>query len=490
MYYLNPENLRPCDIILVMREEDRGGVIAERTQARYPHAILYGGHYSCLEADAYGVASQNILRIFFQNKEDAIVLRSKQPLSEATRESIIAFARERVGTSFASKFELAKVLIEKREKFESLKKNSQFCTRLVAQTYAYVGISIVEDPNYCSPIDIEKSETLEVVDVELFFIDDEKVEEIQNNDTIKNQAFITGRIMEDVRNITGTNLQTFSEIIPYLENNPSMDIGITKIVQESGYLDLWKKHKSSSPHSYDYNLFKIKHPSPNEQIVNAFWLISAVPYDRYIQNKHIYAYLSREYPNSAFFKSQLDLYDKLVEIDDTRKQIGFTILEEYKGILNTDQQMRLSFIKEQRNRIEHPNTYFKSIIGIEHGNNKFAEVLTGFLHQDFTPDNLDDLMEQQREKLSHLFYLNDEGIPKFEIQTRWDLFTVLDFDEDEIGLRNFLGFFVIVDLDENTYKYILSKNIGEGDIILAQVTSKTTARGITETWTFLNIYKM
>jgi hypothetical protein len=36
----------------------------------------------------------------------------------------------------------------------------QFCSRLVAQAYASVGVKLVADPNYCSPEDIKNSPLL------------------------------------------------------------------------------------------------------------------------------------------------------------------------------------------------------------------------------------------------------------------------------------------------------------------------------------------
>ena len=126
--------------------------------------MVYVQHSSLIDATAHGVHSSNLQRLFLEDDAVVVVLRHRTPLSEEVIRKVTDFARAATGTEYSKKEAMAVVA----RKMRRTANRKQFCSRLAAQAYAFAGISLVQDPDYCSPEDLRTSgQLVEISDVEL-----------------------------------------------------------------------------------------------------------------------------------------------------------------------------------------------------------------------------------------------------------------------------------------------------------------------------------
>ncbi|MDH2399072.1 hypothetical protein QCM77_03670 [Bradyrhizobium sp. SSUT18] len=85
-------------------------------------------------------------------------------MGEEVIRKVTDFARAATGTEYSKKEAMAVVA----RKIRRTGNRKQFCSRLAAQAYAFAGISLVPNPDYCSPEDLRMSgQLVEISDVEL-----------------------------------------------------------------------------------------------------------------------------------------------------------------------------------------------------------------------------------------------------------------------------------------------------------------------------------
>src|SRR5438046_2779098 len=146
MYLLDIDKLEAGDIVLTRSNSVISQLVRRLTKSEYSHAILYVGVSSCIDSDGYGVQSQNIQRLLYENTADVKVLRLKKAKDKSEIPNAIVFARQKIGTEYS--IDEAKVALLKTE-IEAKEPNRQFCTRFVAQAFESAGISLVDNPGYC-----------------------------------------------------------------------------------------------------------------------------------------------------------------------------------------------------------------------------------------------------------------------------------------------------------------------------------------------------
>jgi len=140
-------------------EGDTAEFIRKVSKRGYSHAMLFVDGTSVIDADGPGVHAHNPRRMLFKNENDTIVLRA----DVATKDMLFQieqFARSKVGTAYS--IEEARKSI-RRPGTSDADLNRQFCARFVAQAYEYAGVNIIDEPNYCTPGDIERSPLLKIV---------------------------------------------------------------------------------------------------------------------------------------------------------------------------------------------------------------------------------------------------------------------------------------------------------------------------------------
>jgi len=324
MYILDIEKLESGDIILTRSSSRESQLIRQLSQCDYSHAIIYVGVSSCIESDGLGVQSQNIQRMLFENESDVLVLRLKDDSFKHLLSGAIVFARQKIGTEYST----TEARLARLEKSIAAKEtNRQFCTRFVAQAYLNAGIQIVPNPDYCSPNDIQGSELLVAVDNALRTASDAEIAFAQEESLLEKQREIHNFIFENARAISGQDIQTFEQLSKYVLENPDKDNEITNIIEKSGYLEMWQGDVERNPWHYDYKEL-IKHyanPRQRKEVGYFFATTERETRERFYQTLEALEF-GYSFYGQRYFKVQIDLYKKLIELSETREFVGILAL--------------------------------------------------------------------------------------------------------------------------------------------------------------------
>jgi hypothetical protein len=252
MKKLNDQRLQVGDIILTSSSNKVSKAVRRATNSDISHAMIYVQHSSVIDATAEGVHSSNIQRIFFEDDSIVVVLRPRIPLDDEAVRKITDFARAATGTEY-SKSEAVAVVARRMRHVGSGK---QFCSRLAAQAYAFAGISLVPDADYCSPEDLRRSERLiEIEDVLL----PASIEEIafwgKRTDVLKIMADATNAVLKAARR-RSDSIHSLNDINSYLLSHPDEDRHIRRAYEKSGYLTAWQIEYAKSRWQYDLDLMR------------------------------------------------------------------------------------------------------------------------------------------------------------------------------------------------------------------------------------------
>lgn len=329
MYILDIEKLCDGDIIL-KKGEPRA---QEIMQSEYTHAILNVSKSSCIESDGYGVQSFNPQRRLFNNEDDILVLRLKPNIRNRAFviEKAIDKARSFVGTAYGTG-EARKVITGRQE---DINLNRQFCTRLVSQSYNYGGLDLVENVNYPSPKEIVNSLMLNVVGKLLIKATEKEIEYAKTESVLDKQTEATNELLAMARELSGSDIQTLEQIVEYLidSNDSDFDKKISEFFINSDYYKLWEVDCENNSQYYDYNLFNTIYDT-TERKLKAISLISDT-YENlhkiYSINKASYINLYKQY-GFEYFNLNIDLYSKLLELNEVRKDITLKTIQEFNLI--------------------------------------------------------------------------------------------------------------------------------------------------------------
>lgn len=312
-YIFDLIKIQAGDILLLNTSPRHSVIMQENTGSVYHHAMLYTGNSSHIHSNkGPGVQAENTLRMLFDNPESAIALRLKDSEDLYLISKIVDNARSKVGTEYSGEEAKRTVQGHKEEDFDP---NRQFCTRFVAQAYAEGGIRIVEDPNYCTPFDLTSSEKMVVINDVLVEASDEQIAYASEENTVLNQQIkINNHIFSSARKITGADIQTFNQLTEYLLSDPEHDREITELIENSGYLDLWKIDVQKNPGHFNFK-------TATEEIDKKNWLavssqleqIARSSINRYETNLFAYKLQYRTMP-LAYIAMQIKLYENLVKV--------------------------------------------------------------------------------------------------------------------------------------------------------------------------------
>lgn len=271
-FVLNHDLLQPGDIILERGYAWHSTKISEHTNSRYSHAMIYVGG-TIIEATLEGgVYSRIPNRSTVRDISDFKVLRLKEHPGNETLRAICDYARYLSG----SQYSLAEALKVKGPDFlKGLANDSrkQFCSRLVAQCYQKAGIDLIDNINFCSPGDIERSKRLDEVIEMVHRASEEEVAHAQAasphiKHTENAVAFVRAALgifeshgVKTVGSSDGeiiiTTLSDITQAVYENRANPGLDEEITEAMCSSGYLDHIDMDRQKNPYRYDSLLFKI-----------------------------------------------------------------------------------------------------------------------------------------------------------------------------------------------------------------------------------------
>lgn len=257
-YLLDLTKLESGDIILQSGSSKFSPVIKVATGSHFSHVMLYVDK-SIIHALPDGVYSANPQRIIVTNKDDLKVLRLKDKLTRQNTQTLTTYARNLSGSLYNTTEAAASILLKKTDK--NALTTSQFCSRLVAQCYLQVGISLTKNIDYCTPEDIHKSLKLfEVADC----IREATINEIEfanSDDPIKENQRRLFAWLDKARNLFKEKdiiIQTENDVHHYLIEHKELDKEICLYLKESGYLEQFSFDKEKNPYRYNVNIFREK----------------------------------------------------------------------------------------------------------------------------------------------------------------------------------------------------------------------------------------
>jgi len=134
--------------------------------------------------------------------------------------------------------------------------NRQFCSRLVAQSYAFAPVKLVPNADYCYPKDLGDSSLLRVISDCLRQASDAELRFAEDDNPLERQTQATNFILAEIRKLTGSDIQTFEQPVPYLMANPQHDKEVAEMVRASGYLYLWAIDVDRNRWRYDSAVFQ------------------------------------------------------------------------------------------------------------------------------------------------------------------------------------------------------------------------------------------
>lgn len=308
MYIIPIGELEKGDILLTGENTATSKVVRKSTGSDFSHAILYVGSGSYIHSDANGVHSGNLQRLLFDTSENVTVLSVK--CDQKTISQACIFARSKIGTTYSVRSAVnAKLKASKKEN-----ENRQFCSRLVAQSYEYAGVKLVDNASFCTPQEILESKRIQKVLGKVRKATDEEISFANSENPLEKQSYITNDILSKVRKLTKKDIQTLEQVTQYVIENPVHDQQISKIYRDSGYLTMWEHETTKNAWRYNGRVF-INLPLPINELIEMAISEKDRAQERltlYKGNLEQYFYINEihklEYSSIHFY-----LYKKLVE---------------------------------------------------------------------------------------------------------------------------------------------------------------------------------
>lgn len=330
---LNYTDLQKGDIILDRKNDNFSMKVRERTNSDYVHARLYVGG-TIIESDALGVQPVNPQRILYESADDVIVMRPKGATEQQIAMACM-FARSESAREYGGR-EFGRVLNPPSSVVEP---NRQICTRLVAQAYRYAGYDIVENADYCSAGDIERSTKLMKIEgmvhlasvVELAIAKSEGIMNMDEGTNDQNMTLVDllAQVRASIDNIQ--DIQTETELVEFLKSNSQFDNQIDSIIRSSDYFSLWQRYERENPEEFNLDTFLEKYK--DNSLVQARLLLSQQNDNVKIWEFQYAAYSELcEQHNLKCFAAFRELYGNLLDFDRRRR---FTLL----GVLRVNGQL-------------------------------------------------------------------------------------------------------------------------------------------------------
>ncbi|MCF5879450.1 hypothetical protein K3H40_10205 [Aeromonas veronii] len=247
MKVVNSGILECGDIILTTSIQKVSSVIRAVTNSDISHAMICLSKGSIVDSTSEGVQARNIEKMLFNDESEIYILRSKTPLTDNQTNNIETYVRSIIGTSYSMREAAASALPLLSKKTT----RKQFCSRMVARAYSFSGIELVDNPDYCTPEDIKKSDKLKIIEPASINISDDEVVELSSiEDTTQLMRDATRTLLTAIRRID-KRVEEVNDIDNLIIMRPSLDKKITKALIKSNYIEYSKKDPSRFPWRYD-----------------------------------------------------------------------------------------------------------------------------------------------------------------------------------------------------------------------------------------------
>jgi len=327
-YLIDMTLLEEGDIILTSVGELPSVGVRTATKSDYSHAMLYVGVGSYIHSDLTGVHADNLQRLLFDSPSRAAVLRLRRSDRDSVARDAIVYARRMVGTQY-SRREAAGTIVQK---LRSGTVNRQFCSRLVAQAFTEAGVQLVADENYCTPQDIYASDALfEVADC----VREASLEEsnfAKDTNPLMEQRRITNAFLQDVRTISGRDVQQHEQVAQCVLDYPQHDNAITQALQRSGYLEIWRFDVEKNPWRYDAEIFLNQAADAQDLVAIARSEIQSATEMilRFEFMLNQYDEINGKFPR-RYFQVERGLYALLVDLHSKRREAARMVVSALEG---------------------------------------------------------------------------------------------------------------------------------------------------------------
>lgn len=270
-YILDTAKMKVGDIILQSGTSKFSWWIKKGTKSDYSHALLYIGN-SAIHALTSGVYSTNPQRIIVDNPKNIKILRFKEPLSEKSINILVTYARNLSGSLYNKAEAIISPVFNKSKK--NATSSGQYCSRLVAQAYLQAGITIVKNSDYCTPEDINKSESLIEVKECLKEATTQDIDFVKTDDPIlenQKRTFIWLNKSRELFKEQNINIQTIGDVDQGLMSVPELDTEVCKHMLSSKYLEHYSFDKEVNPYRYDLDLFLERSRNARDEELEIFF---------------------------------------------------------------------------------------------------------------------------------------------------------------------------------------------------------------------------
>ena len=255
-YILDMSKLQLGDIVISSGTSLGAQFIKIGTLSKDTHAMLYTDHTMIHAVPDGGVFSKNPQRELFKSEEHVRVLRLKERIPHELLELICDYARSLVGAIYSVK---EAIRTKKSAKtLDGAKTNMQFCSRLIAQSYASQNISLVNNVNYCSPKELGNSTLLQEAIGCVRKASQEDIAFAKSPDpTVENQrrTYEWLNKTRDIAKKLDFNVQAINDVSTFLQHYPKNDTSVCDFIKKSGYLEHYNVDLNLNPHRYDDKLF-------------------------------------------------------------------------------------------------------------------------------------------------------------------------------------------------------------------------------------------
>jgi hypothetical protein len=325
MKCLDETKLVPGDIVLSTEDHYLSKAIRAVTKSDISHAMIYVASCSIIDSTDEGVHARNTRRLFFDDNCAVHVRRLTPGLGDEQRELVINYARSRIGTRY-SKLEAVRASVGTTK----TPSRQQFCSRLVAQAYAWAGIPLVDSPDYCTPDDIKNSKSLGVVPDAVMSVSSELVAHVEDDfDTNDVMREVTNKLLDAARK-RNPSIECFDDIDEHLVTNPADDECFAKFYEDSGYLTAWELEFNKNRWQYEFPLFA---SAPGSQTYKRSYCAGVIEGhgDMLVRREGSragYTILHCENGLQTFAKLKT-LYEKLVDLQFARRTVALQWLQQF-----------------------------------------------------------------------------------------------------------------------------------------------------------------
>lgn len=305
MFILDIQKLKEGDVFLTAQHGFVSKAVRSFTNSEYSHAILCVGHGSYIHSDSQGVHSANIQRLIFEKPNNVKILR---PNDQKCVKSAVMYARSQVGKAYS-----VRDAIRTKTGNQSKPENKQFCSRLVAESFEYAGVHIVENSLYCTPEDINRSPAFAEINGMVREASQEELDFASAPNPIQRQTEITNFILSEARRITNKDIQSMEELSLFVVANPKYSDAIVKVYRDTDYLTMWEYEVLKNPWRYDERIFMTLSVGREEKRRMAEFEAESAKDQLMLYSNNYTAYQNLSINGmSSYIAMNMELYKKLI----------------------------------------------------------------------------------------------------------------------------------------------------------------------------------